>query len=314
MSRYDEICTAVAELVGDDERQVARIGVRPYAYRTSHWMAEINVVYGDESFERLVLKDLGPHTLAESARKTKPAFVLDPLREIEVYRDVLAGAGFETAGFRGAVVEPTTQRYWLMMELVEGAALYEFASLDRWCAAAESIAELHLALADAEPEHAIRWDGDYVALWIERASRACPDPAVLGLAARAGELIERLLCLPIGFIHGELYASNIIVDETRERVCPIDWEMAGIGPQLLDLAALTAGAWSGEQRREISYAYWQRAENAVSLDDFLADLDLCRLYVALQWLGWSPGWQPPPAHAHDWLADVLELSRTIGVA
>lgn len=313
MSRYDEIRTAVRELLGD-ERPVARIGVKPYAYRTSHWLAELEVVYGDNSVQRLVLKDLGPDSLEESARQTKPAFALDPRREIEVYRSVLAGTGLRTAGFWGAVVEPTAHRYWLLMELVEGRVLYEVGSLDRWCATAESIAELHRVLAHAEPEHVIRWDSEYVALWIERASRACPDPAVRDLAARAGELAERLLRLPFGFIHGELYASNIIVSEERGRVCPIDWEMAGLGPQLLDLAALTAGAWTDEQRREIAYAYWQRAENPASLAQFRADLDLCRLYVAIQWLGWSPGWQPPPAHAHDWLADVRELSRTVGVA
>lgn len=313
MSCYEEIRRVAVELLGNG-RPIARIGVRPYVYRASHWLGELDVVYDDASLERLLLKDLGPDSLMELDKQTKSAFVMGPRREIEMCRRVLAGADIETAGFKGAMVDPPAQRYWLLMELVEGVGLYEIGSLDRWCAAAESIAKLHRQLVDVEPEHVIRWDAEYVTLWIERASRACPDPVVQQLAAVAGELAERLLHLPIGFIHGELCASNIIVDEERGRVCSIDWEMAGIGPQLLDLAALTAGAWTYEQRRKIAHAYWLRAESASSLDQFLADLDLCRLYVALQWLGWSPGWQPPYAHAHDWLADVRELSRTIGDA
>ena len=36
-----------------------------------------------------------------------------------------------------------------------------------------------------------------------------------------------------------------------------------------------------------------------------ADLARCRLHLALQWLGWSPDWRPPPEHAHDWLGEAL---------
>jgi hypothetical protein len=41
------------------------------------------------------------------------------------------------------------------------------------------------------------------------------------------------------------------------------------------------------------------------------DLDVCRLHLAVQWLGWSPGWAPPMAHAHDWLADARELGERL---
>ena len=29
------------------------------------------------------------------------------------------------------------------------------------------------------------------------------------------------------------------------------------------------------------------------------------LLVALQWLGWSDDWTPPPEHRHDWLSEAL---------
>jgi thiamine kinase-like enzyme len=53
-------------------------------------------------------------------------------------------------------------------------------------------------------------------------------------------------------LDGEYYASNIVV--AGQRVCPVDWELAGAGPGLLDLAALTTG-WSYADRAAIAAAY-----------------------------------------------------------
>jgi hypothetical protein len=47
---------------------------------------------------------------------------------------------------------------------------------------------------------------------------------------------------------------------------------------------------------------------------FLVALDHCRLHLAVQWLGWSPGWSPPPEHAQDWLGEALGLAEKLGLA
>ena len=73
--------------------------------------------------------------------------------------------------------------------------------------------------------------------------------AVSGTSLRPSST-ERLLALPVGFIHGELYPSNVLVGERTGRICAVDWEMAGIGPLLLDLAALTSGAWTQRAQRD----------------------------------------------------------------
>ena len=57
-----------------------------------------------------------------------------------------------------------------------------------------------------------------------------------------------------------------------------------------------------------------RTGSAASFDEFLADLDVCRLQIALQWLGWSRRLDAPPEHAHDWLADVRGLVGEVGFA
>ena len=78
--------------------------------------------------------------------------------------------------------------------------------------------------------------------------------SLVGIYDRA---IERLIRLPSTLIHGEFYASNILVQETREgcRIRPVDWEMAAVGPGLIDLAALTSGAWAERERTEMAAAY-----------------------------------------------------------
>jgi len=39
-------------------------------------------------------------------------------------------------------------------------------------------------------------------------------------------------------------------------------------------------------------------------------LNCCRLFLAVQWLGWADKWVPPSEHAHDWLAEALELAES----
>jgi aminoglycoside phosphotransferase (APT) family kinase protein len=39
-------------------------------------------------------------------------------------------------------------------------------------------------------------------------------------------------------------------------VCPVDWEMAAVGPGLVDLAALSAGGWTAPEREALALAYY----------------------------------------------------------
>ena len=80
--------------------------------------------------------------------------------------------------------------------------------------------------------------------------------------------------------------------------------MAGIGPGVLDLAAL-ATAWEGADRARIVAAYAD--ERGAPVDE--EDLDAARLVLAVQWLGWAEGWEPPREHATDWLAEATAAAR-----
>jgi aminoglycoside phosphotransferase (APT) family kinase protein len=302
------------ELVAlDPDLARAEISALPYAYRTSHWLAELDVRDADGGRERLILKDLGPQSLDDEARRAKPAFLLEPLREIEVYRDVLAAAKLGTATLRGAIVRSEEERYWLVIERLEGVELYQTGSLRDWCAAAAWLAELHRKLRHARTPHLVRHDRDAVSFWIDRAAGFSGKASLLRLARRVDELADRLLEVEHGFLHGELFASNVIVHAATGRVSAIDWETAGIGPQLIDLAALTAGGWAAPDRTAIALAYRDAAGSDVGEEQFLSDLDLCSLYLAVQQLGLSAEWTPPREHAHDWARDVTMLGERLGL-
>ena len=98
---------------------------------------------------------------------------------------------------------------------------------------------------------------------------------------------------------------------------PVDWEMAAVGPGLVDLAAL-AGGWDEAERARLLGAYREGlAEGGVELDPEpvqAADLDRCRLHLAIQWIGWSAEWRPPPEHRQDWLGEAEALIEGLAAA
>ena len=102
-------------------------------------------------------------------------------------------------------------------------------------------------------------------------------------------------------------------------MCPVDWEMAAVGPGLVDLAALTAGGWTADERTALALAYHAALAQAggpppAREEEFLTALDYCRLHLAVQWSGWSSGWSPPAEHAQDWLGEALSLAEKLGLA
>jgi hypothetical protein len=99
------------------------------------------------------------------------------------------------------------------------------------------------------------------------------------------------------------------------RIAPIDWEIAGVGPGLLDVAALTIGKWTPAERDALARAYRAAAEAGPAADTLPADfdtaLDSCRLHLAVQALGWDPEWRPPAEHRHDWLAESMRIANEL---
>ena len=167
----------------------------------------------------------------------------------------------------------------------------------------------------------LRYDAAFYRLWLERAeafrSAGLRTDAWASLVGSYDRAVERLIRLPSTLIHGEFYASNILVQEAREgcRIRPVDWETAAVGPGLIDLAALTSGAWAERERTEMAAAYHgtllAKGWPGLAFDDLLLALDDCRLHLAIRWLAWALHWSPPPENAHDWLGEAMALGEKI---
>jgi hypothetical protein len=309
--------------------EVLALSRKPYRYATSAPLEEVRVAMGGGDELELILKDLRQDRLMGDARTSKPAFLHQPDREVETYRRILTPAGIGprcVAAFAG----PDPPRHWLLLEKVPGVELWQVGELSLWEEVARWLGGFHARFAerldelrDANPyllEHSDSWYRS----WSERARAALAGSSDRRASTlhealdRYDEAIAALAALPRTFVHGELYPSNVLVvrDEDPLRVCPVDWEMAAIGPGLIDLAALVGG-WDPPEQGRLVAAYRsglpQGDAAAPSPETLSADLARCRLHLALQWLGWSTQWRPPPEHAHDWIGEALTLVRELGL-
>jgi hypothetical protein len=314
------------------QRHIAELERRPSANRSSFAIEELDVHLDDGTSLQLIFKDVSRQGLLEEARAVKPAFLYNPLREIETYRAILRPHRLGATCY-GAVVDDQLGRYWLFLEKVPGQELY-LVDFTTWQQVASWLAAMHTRFAGevellAQATHLLSYNGDFYRLWMRRAQAflrqaeaSQPGRARHGiewLAERYDQVVERLVALPVTFIHGEFYASNVLVQETggELRVCPVDWEMAAVGPGLIDLAALTAGGWTDEEKRVLALAYCEVLDRdgnwPVEPKTFLEALAYCRLHVAVQWLGWSQEWSPPAEHTQDWLGEALHQAEKLGL-
>jgi aminoglycoside/choline kinase family phosphotransferase len=285
-------------------------------YRSSYPLEELLVQTTHGQLE-MIWKRVAPHELSEAARAAKPAFLVDPRREIDAYRNLLAPLGVGPRLY-GA----DTTRGWLFLARVPGIELYQIGHPPVWQQVAAWLAGMHHQFARVPgaghaPSRVVRYDRQFYRRFMERAlARDWPGragTAIRRLSSVHHDLVDRLVELPATILHGEFYASNVLVDPASERVAvwPVDWEMAAVGPALFDLAALVAGRWSSGQRALIADAYRHAGTDGIDRRTFRDALACCRLQLCIQWLGWSDSWTPPPQHAHDWLAEACELLEEI---
>ena len=321
-----------SELRAGLERALAGVGLeldgeverRPSPYRTSFPIEELRFELAGRGPVRVGFKQLEWERLEPPAQLAKPRFLHDPEREPAVYRALLPQAPAGPPEFFGAMLEGDWR--WLFIEWVEGRELFQVGERGLWEEAARWLARFHAALAP-ELERCRRearlldHDAAFHRRWIERARKfvAAPKP-IEWLAARHEQVVEALLAQPRTVLHGEFYASNVLVasdsdptlpgQNSEARIAPVDWELAAIGAGLTDLAALVSG-WPDEDRAAIAAAY--AAEPGVPAFS-RSDLDLARLQVAIQWLGWAPPeWEPPEGQRHDWLGEAVALTEGLGL-
>jgi aminoglycoside/choline kinase family phosphotransferase len=203
--------------------------------------------------------------------------------------------------------------------------LFQIGDLEIWKNVARWLARMHRRFGCntrllERLAHVLRYDAHFYREWLQRARKFAPSRRMEWLASRYEGVIDRLMSMPRGLIHGEFYPSNLLVCQMPgpPRVCPVDWEMAAIGPPWIDLAALTLGKWSDEERGAIVLAYHESMDATETMEPygetmtgFITAVDYCRLHLCVQWLGWAPNWSPPAEHTHDWLAEAMLLAMKL---
>lgn len=295
-----------------------RIERRRSDFQTSFPLEQLAVELRDGSELKLAFKRVDWADLAPSAQLAKPRFLHDPRREPAVYEQLLDPAGLGPRFF-GSLLEPASDRHWLFVEWVAGRELYQVGEVELWAAAASWLGRMHLRFQGEAGEEAALLDHDasFYRRWMERAcgfARETGQPAgraraLAWLAARHEAVVEALLGLPRTIVHGEFYASNVLVEgeAAKPRVTAVDWEQAATGPGVSDLAALVSGGWEERERARIVAAY-------AGTGAAVRQLDFARLQLAIQWLGWAPpAWEPPVGQRQDWLGEAVTLAEGLGL-
>src|SRR5687768_10435537 len=141
-----ELCEGLeAALIARWRRTVhiTRLDRRRCEYCTSYTVEELDVTLADGSTLKLIYKPLHPDSMLDAARDVKPPFLMNPRREIEVYRKVLDGAACAVPRFYGAIEQPDAHRFGIFLERVRGTHLWQVGDFAAWEAAARWLAALH---------------------------------------------------------------------------------------------------------------------------------------------------------------------------
>ena len=319
----DALRTALEGLLGKPVQTLQR---RFCAYSSSYTLENIDVTLARGQKLRLVLKDVSPPSVLTTAQQVRPRFLYNPARESEVYQTLLNPARHGTARCVGAVNSPHLEWHWIFLERVDGFLLWQVGDLAQWDAAARWLAAFHTEHAGRKgprSENLLKYDADFFAVWMERAEKFLNNLRVTNLkkftrlASRYDRVVTRLAAMPTTLIHGEFYPSNVIVrpGAAAQTICAVDWEVAGIGPGALDLAALTAGQWSESEKRRFVTAYHGalNSRDPGSVEDLLEVVELCQLHLSVQMLGWAENWSPPDNHTQNWLGTALRLADKLGI-
>lgn len=240
----DELQAALENALGP----VAHVIREPSVHASTADLQDVRVALVDGSLRHLVLKAGGGQSR----------------REGWFYRHVLTDADLGTPSLIAAADG------WVMLQAVAGVPLWQAAGVQAWRAAARLLARAHQRLATSAMDVGPAAGTSYADQFERAITR---EPRTAKLAREYAAAVRLVESAPSTVIHGEAFASNILLTDGGEP-CLIDWETAGLGCGLTDLAALTAG-WSPAARRQIAASY----------GGDLTTLPAARLLVAVRWLG-----------------------------
>jgi hypothetical protein len=246
-------------------------------------------------------------------------------REVRVYGELLGDRGLPVPRFLGSCWNDATGRRELFLEYIDGWNL-KYQELRHWHTAARRLAQLHLAFALRGDQllgrdFLLRLDRDYLLAWAGRAVAA-----VSSLSAELASRLQRtvddlgvaadlLAEQPPTLVHNDLAPKNVIADTSMspDRTCIVDWEMAGVGCGLMDLAHLTYGLPPREAERMFDLYREELTGTGLmpSDDEGKRLLASCQLHGTLYRLAHADVWRLPLERVGEWIADSEELNREV---
>jgi aminoglycoside phosphotransferase (APT) family kinase protein len=214
---------------------------------------------------RLFLKDFGARIYQKDSMTERRA------RELYVYRDLLFEADLGTPTYYGAAWDEERERFWLLLEFVEGVQV-KHREFEEWVRAVAWLGRMQAHFAQREgvlaaSEFLIRQDADFFRSTAELARRAVA-ATLPRLAARLDralvgyeEATDLMAAQPLTLVHGGYRPQNIILAGSPQapRICPADWEEAALGSCFYDLAYFCDG-FEGERLAVLVDAYRSEAE------------------------------------------------------
>jgi hypothetical protein len=327
---HEAAAEAVDVLLGHGQR-VTRVTSHLSAYSSSFRIEEVAVSLASGEVVHIVRKDLAWEHMLAGARRIRGRHDHDPRRELDVYRQLLplapAGPPRLLAGAADGVDGP-----WLMLERIAGDQLRHVGAQSAWETAAEWAGAFHAEFATtqrlglAQALGLPRWSKKRLQLTFVTAAREIPRRASTRVAAAAiraikrahPRAVQRLAAQAPTLIHGQLYPSNVIVPRAGGvgRAAVLDWETAAIGPGVIDLAALTEGSWTPEQRGALVSAYLRGRDGTVDASvarRTAIDLACARLHLCLEMLAMPLEFEPPDDHTADWLDIAVGIAGEVAL-
>lgn len=273
--------------------------------QSSFRLDAVRVDLGDGSRLELVRKSTSIVTVAAAHRAAKPMWRHHPTREAWCYEHLLGPLDAGTARCFG--VDDT--RRWLLLESVDGHPLAETADPSAWDGAVRWLAGFHGAAPTEGPSNPLRrLDADATERsWV--GTLAACDWSRVGQLTSFRPAVERATAVLADdetvLVHGEWFPTNILIDPATDRVCPVDWELAALGPAATDLASFTAG-WPPPRARAYVDAYLDAAGRDDRSDRarFHRSWAAARVVGALHQLGGSV--RPPLERSHDWWSELVD--------
>ena len=243
-----ECLARVVKNVFGTSSEVADVERKRSRYSSFYGSDVLTVRLTDGAEFTVFLKDFGSYQRVKEGMKERRE------REVAVYRDLLPEAGLGTARYYGSHWDEPRGRYWLFLEYVPGIPVAH-GPFEYWVAAAGWLGRKDAYFtrrADALEtfEGLIRHDADYFLTTARKALvtsyQVSADFGLLlePLVARYPRAVESMVgSQPRTLVHGTYRPIQIILDERPRppRLCPVDWEKAGVGSCFFDLAFLADG-------------------------------------------------------------------------